>query len=124
MLLLMLVVAPMMGVVFQFAFGTNPWPVGVAVLLFGGGGLLRIAYALMFESKIPAELPAGSSVSEFVPSSAFSTAQLPPRQDLPAADYISPRTSPESVVRTPGSVTERTTRLLDDDPELKQRNQD
>ena len=115
MLLLMIVVAPIVGMTMVFALGNDPWPVGLAILLFGGGGILRIAYALMFEAKTSGEL-AAASPTELNPPSAFSTAQLPPRQDIPATDYISPLGSSDpDIVRpgTPGSVTDATTRLLE-----------
>ena len=117
MLLLMLVIAPIVGIILEFAVGNDPWPVGIAVLLLGGGGLLRIGYAFMFESKEASMLADPRTVSEMNPQSAFSTAQLPPRQDPATVNYISPSQAPEPLTRTPGSVTERTTRLLDKDPE-------
>ena len=56
MFLLMFVVAPIVGMIVVFGMGKEPWPVGVVVMLLGLGGLLRIAYALMFESKYPTAL--------------------------------------------------------------------
>ena len=48
--LLTFVIAPIVGLISQFGLGIEPWPVGVVVFGMGFGGLLRIAYALMFES--------------------------------------------------------------------------
>lgn len=52
MMLLTLVIAPILGIS-VFAFRLPPWPMGVAIFLLAGGGLLRIVHALMFESTEP-----------------------------------------------------------------------
>jgi hypothetical protein len=50
LLLLAAVVFPVLGMISVFALHMQvPWPAGVVLFLLVGGGLLRIAYALMFE---------------------------------------------------------------------------
>lgn len=120
MFLLMFVVAPIVGLISTFGLGIEPWPVGIVVTLLGLGGLLRIIYALMFESKIPVSLTGPRHVRELDPSSvSLATSALPPQRDLAASDYVSPRAGdwlePES--RTPTSVTDNTTKLLEKDPD-------
>ena len=119
MFLLMFVVAPIVGLISTFGLGIEPWPVGVVVTLLGLGGLLRIVYALMFESKLPHSLTASRAVHELDPSSVnLATSALPPQRDLTASEYVSPQagTRGELETRTPPSVTDNTTKLLEKDP--------
>lgn len=112
MILLMFVVAPIVGLIVTFGLGMRePWPVGIVVALFGMGGFLRIVYALMFESKYPAEQTSGRELNP-----TFSTAALPPQRTTPASEYVSPASAwrdPETAI--PASVTDNTTKLLEED---------
>lgn len=88
----------------------------IATILLVAGGLLRVAYAWMFESPIP--------VGEAVEENAMSTArdslnqpspsQLPPQQSYPAPSYAPPATGHwrDTNDLEPRSVTESTTKLL------------
>src|SRR5687767_7368657 len=49
--LLTFVIAPIVALIAEFGLGIEPWPQAVVAIGMGFGGLLRIAYALMFESK-------------------------------------------------------------------------
>ena len=116
MFLLMFVVAPIVGLISTFGLGIEPWPVGLVVAILGAGGILRIIYALMFESKTPAVTPPGHDIRELSPAQAnFSTSALPPQREVPASQYAAPRTpawrDPET--REPTSVTDHTTKLLE-----------
>lgn len=118
MFLLMFVIAPIVGLIATFGLGIEPWPVGIVVTLLGLGGLLRIVYALMFESKVPHSLTASRPVRELDPMSAnFATSALPPHRDLTASEYVSPLAEArgETETRTPASVTDNTTKLLEKD---------
>jgi hypothetical protein len=116
MFLLMFVLAPVVGLISQFGLGIEPWPVGVVVALFGFGGLLRIAYAMMFESKFPPALPE-SRLNRELPHSPynFSTSALPPERGPAASDFVTPAfgRQPEPVPAEPSSVTDETTKLLE-----------
>ena len=118
MFLLMFIVAPIVGMISVFGLGIEPWPVGITVVLLGLGGLLRIIYAFMFESKVPAAVsgvPAGRIPN---PIENLATSALPPQRDVPASDYVSPRKGRlEISTEHPSSVVEGTTRLLDKDLE-------
>lgn len=114
--LLMFAVAPIVGLLSRFGFGIIPWPMGIVVFLLGAGGILRMIYALMFESNDPydgledRELPAATNVR--------STSALPPQRDIPASEYVSPAGSwRDTETQTPASVTETTTKLLEKDPD-------
>ena len=52
--LLTFVIAPVVGLISEFGLGIAPWPVGLVIFGLGFGGLVRIAYAMMFESKVAA----------------------------------------------------------------------
>ena len=112
LLMLMIVAVPVLGLTLRM-FGLFPWPIGLVVFGLGGGGLLRIAYALMFEAKESArtlardvaggharELPA----SEFPPASA----QMPPMR---AGAWL------DTNDLQPNSVTDHTTQLLEKERE-------
>jgi len=117
-----LVLFPAIGILFVFLFKGAPWPAGLVLFLLGGAGLLRIAYALMFE--------------------AGARPPLPPHLALPAQESLGTPDKPqltadanaEFVTRqaqfTPGtgrwldtndlephSVTDNTTKLLEKEPD-------
>ena len=89
------------------------------------GGLLRMLYALFFESNVPGDAPSapGYAPPSYAPGY-FGTQQqhatLPPPQGTPVpAAYQRPRryNTGELVEPPKGSVTDHTTRLLDKQPE-------
>jgi len=102
LIVLAAVLAPVLGLILRFGFNMMPWPMGVFLFLFAGGGLLRIFYALMFEPKHEARLSVAGA----------------PTRELSAADnseYISPlavngRLNTNEL--EPHSVTDETTKLL------------
>ncbi|MEO8572426.1 MAG: hypothetical protein ABI481_00530 [Pyrinomonadaceae bacterium] len=116
MFLLMFVIAPIIGLIATFGLRMEPWPVGIVVAVLGVGGILRIIYALMFESKTIAALPPGPDARELDPAQAgFSTSALPPQRDVPASQYAAP-SSPawrDEKTHEPTSVTDHTTKLLE-----------
>lgn len=110
MFLLTFVFAPVVGLI-SVAIGIEPWPVGIVVSLLGLGGILRIIYALMFESKDPFAWRATRDLSGSIAPA--QTNALPPQRDIPAAEYVSPGSAwREPEIRNPGSVTDTTTKLL------------
>ena len=120
MFLLMFVVAPIVGLISTFGLGIEPWPVGLVVAILGVGGILRIIYALMFESKTPAALQPGRDSRELDPARAnFSTSALPPQRDMPASQYAAPSPAAlrDAETREPASVTDHTTKLLEKEGE-------
>jgi hypothetical protein len=115
MILLMIVLAPVIGIVMRFGLNMMPWPVGVVVFLLGGGGLLRIIYALFFES--------GSFDDPKMQEKAVRAGKVPP--ELPVADLSSfippPPVGAGNWLDTndlePRSVTDATTQLLEKEQE-------
>lgn len=87
------------------------------------GGLLRMLYAIFFESNYPAPLPGATPQQHYVPPAVppnylgEQSQALPPRQSTPA--YAKPqRYNTGELVEPPrASVTDHTTRLLDRQPD-------
>ncbi|HMJ09487.1 MAG TPA: hypothetical protein VK468_10805, partial [Pyrinomonadaceae bacterium] len=114
MIMLMIVLAPVIGLIFRFGFDMMPWPAGIAVFLLGGGGLLRMVYALFFESGRADGHSLGEA--ERRPASILPFPQ--PTRQLKAEDgssYIAPTLfgTPDTNDLEPRSVTEGTTSLLE-----------
>lgn len=115
--LLTFLFAPLTGMLSMW-IGARPTAVGVVTVIFFMGGLLRMVYALMFESSNIG----GSTLEQHVQGATQnllnrpSPAALPAQQSIPASDYVSPasgnwRETNELVA--PGSVTDNTTKLLE-----------
>ncbi len=92
--------------------------IALAVLICPIGGFLRLVYALMFEesarNRKPAAPPAynaPATPAQFRPGSAASA--LPPQQSRPASDFHNGRRIETAEMAQPPSVTENTTKLLD-----------
>ena len=115
--LLTFLVAPLMGML-TVALRIEPFLVGFAVVLCFIGGLLRMAYALMFESSEPGvptleeKVLAGANTLSSVKANA-----LPPQASMPAANYFTPAAGNwrDTNDLQPTSVTENTTKLLEED---------
>ena len=101
------------------AIGIGPEPVAVVAVLLTVGGLLRIAYALMFELGAPA----GNTLEQNVMAASQNmfagkkeAGELPPAQSIPTSVYAPPpgtgRWRETNELETPGSVTDNTTKLL------------
>jgi hypothetical protein len=95
--------------------------VGVLVFL---AGFLRMIYAFLFEDKTPAAVaPIHPTGQTFAPQQFDPRAQpgaLPPAEFRPAPSFFAPRTDTAEIA-TPPSVTDHTTRLLDDQNEPRER---
>ena len=100
------------------ALRIGPEPVAIVAILLTVGGLLRIAYALMFESGV-------SGVNTFDQNAMAASqnlfagkkeaGELPPAQSIPASAYAPPGTGrwrETNELEVPGSVTDSTTKLL------------
>lgn len=116
--LLTFLVAPLIGMI-SMGIGIRPFGVGIAVVLCFIGGLLRMVYALMFES----EEPGAATLEEklFAHAATINDPRqqkvLPPQQSIPASDFMSPATGNwrDTNDLQPVSVTESTTKLLERD---------
>lgn len=109
--------APLMGMI-SMALNIEPFPVGIAVVVCFIGGLLRMVYALMFESAESGTqtleekvLTGTSSLRSATPNA------LPPQNAVPAPQYFAPAAGNwrDTNDLQPTSVTEGTTKLLEKD---------
>lgn len=92
--------------------------VPVCAIIFFAGGLMRILYAALFESSTPGiKSDAPADVSSATPAQLSAGARisaLPPAQGIPVSNFT-PRRMNTAELRQPPSVTENTTRLLDEE---------
>lgn len=121
--LLSFLIVPIIAIL-TIAANVEPYAVVISALLFSIGGILRIAYALMFESGLPTgktlEDPLAASSHGLLNKQQNANA-LPPQQSVPAADYVSPSLGSwrdtNDLSASPGSVTDSTTKLLQKEQE-------
>lgn len=93
----------------------EPFGVAISAVLLFVGGLLRIAYALMFESTNPDDATLEQNVTvkaqQLLNRKPQSNA-LPPQQTIPTSAYVPPGNWRDTNDLTPRSVVENTTKLL------------
>lgn len=108
--------------IFSAFLGIEPFLPAILAILFFVGGMLRVVYALMFESGVPG----GKTLEEKVLSgtpilvSKEKAGELPPAQSIPVNVYAPPPLAghwrdTNDLAPTPGSVTDNTTKLLQKD---------
>jgi hypothetical protein len=120
MLLLGSVIVPILGIINSYQTSTTMLEVLVAIsaVIFFAGGLMRILYALLFESPAPSvKSDASTSTSPVMPAELGATpsiSALPPPQSIPVPNFKSRRMNTAELAQPP-SVTENTTRLLDEE---------
>ena len=130
MFLLGLVLTPVMAILTEQGRGPDgDFPevlIPLTAVIFIFGGFLRMLYALIFEEgplrrrpapheqTLPGYAPPAQGQLNYMGRDA---ASLPPAQSMPAQHYAPPRPAAEMA---PPSVTEHTTRLLQDQPERKE----
>ena len=121
-----MLVVPLVAIIGVALFDLPGEIAGIAAVTCFVGGLLRIIYAFLFEDKYaapdlsPQMTPyAPPATPLFMNQPAARGTSLPPpqQQGIPAAGYRPPIDTGE--LRRPPSVTENTTRLLQDRPEDK-----
>src|SRR5215210_2091670 len=91
--------------------------VALAVLICPIGGFLRLVYALMFEEGARRKIKPAAPLAYNTPAQfqeGYAASALPPRQNRPAGDFHGARRIETAEMAQPPSVTENTTRLLDD----------
>ncbi len=122
-----LILTPVLAILIA-EFNFTPALVALCALLTIFGGLLRMVYAAVLESnspilpksspiEIPAYVPPVNSSARSFGSINSEQNALPPAQSIPVSNYIIPRTNTAELAPPP-SVTENTTRLLKDQPEV------
>lgn len=117
MFLLTFLFVPLAGMI-SLALNVEPIAAGIAAVFFFIGGLLRMAYALMLESGDPGaptlEEKAFAGVAA-LKSPRTAHGSLPPQSSIPVATFVPPASGNwrDTNDLQPTSVTESTTRLLD-----------
>jgi hypothetical protein len=91
------------------------------VLLLAGliitAGVMRLLYGLLLEEHTPAKRFPKRTHADSTPAltrEGTRAAELPPARTVPASAYASPGANTSDMAATPHSVTESTTRLLDE----------
>ena len=117
--LLTFLVVPLIAIL-TLAAGAEPYVVVISAILFGVGGLLRMAYALLFEEDAPKQeafeqIPANPQKKFF--GKTKSAKALPPQQSIPVSAYHPPKQGNwrDTNDLAQPSVTEGTTKLLQDE---------
>ena len=116
MILISLIATPLVAILSDA--GIPELFIPLTAILFFWGGIIRIIYARVFEdagappplAALPIYAPPAVGTAQFV-AGAPQTA-LPPQRSAPASGWRQPTNTAEMV--PPPSVTENTTRLLDD----------
>ena len=117
--LLTFILVPLTAVI-SITLNIPPFLPAMAVFLFGGGGILRMVYALMFESTQSKTSGAGPQTA--FPQSMPDTRFEPQLMAAPARteSYTPPRQGKwmdtNDLTANPPSVTDSTTKLLESDP--------
>ena len=81
-------------------------------------GVMRLLYGLLLEEHAPAKKPlkpVATNAAPTLPREAARAAELPPARTAPANVYARPGADTSDMAAAPHSVTESTTRLLDED---------
>ena len=118
--LLSFLLVPLVAIICM-ALTVGPEPVAVTAILLTVGGLLRIAYAMMFESGAVTANSLEQNVamaSQNLFPGKREAGELPPAQSIPASAYAPPSTGrwrETNELEKPGSVTDNTTKLLHQD---------
>ena len=116
--LLSFLLVPLVAIICM-ALQIGPEPVAVVAVLLTVGGLLRVAYALMFESGATGRNTLEHNVmaaSQNIFPGKKEAGELPPAQSIPTSVYAPPpgtgRWRETNELEPPGSVTDNTTKLL------------
>lgn len=112
-----MIIVPLLGILTAMMNGEG-YIVGAMAIITFLGGILRMLYALIFETSNPAHSTLEddiANVSKKILNKKTEQNALPPQQSIPVSDYAPPKPASwrESDDLVPGSVTEKTTRSLD-----------
>ena len=117
--LLTFLVVPIVAILTLMA-NAEPFGVVISAIVLAVGGILRMIYALMFESNEPTVRQTDHSVYEtaqHILSGSQNPNALPPSQSMPASAYSPPKHGSwrDTNDLEPSSVTDPTTKLLQKD---------
>lgn len=113
-------IVPLLGIIVVGIMNFEGYIVGIAALLTFLGGVLRMLYALLFESGNPGDETLEDTIIETKQklfNKKTSRPALPPQQTIPVAHYVPPAAGNwrDTNDLQPTSVTENTTKLLEHD---------
>lgn len=121
--LLSFLIVPLAGILTVF-LKIEPFLPAIAAIVLTVGGLLRVVYALMFESGSPGGKTLEESViaaSQNAIAGKKKAGELPAGHSVPASVYAPPPAAGHwrdtNDLATPGSVTDSTTKLLTNEEE-------
>lgn len=113
--LLTFLVVPIVAI-FTIAINVEPYAVAISAIALFMGGLLRMAYALMFESSDAGAASIGNDINQLI-SRQRAAAALPPQHSVPIPADVPFRAATGTWRDTrdlqPPSVTDGTTKLLE-----------
>ena len=119
--LLTFLFVPLTGILTAF-LNIEPFLPAISAIIFFVGGMLRVVYALMFESGVSGGRTLEERVLGGTPilSGKEKAGKLPPAQSIPVNVYSPPPGAghwrdTNDLAQTPGSVTDSTTKLLQKD---------
>jgi hypothetical protein len=113
----MLLIVPLLAML-HVATNTEPFVMAIAAIISFWGGILRMVYAWLFESKIPGGKTLEQKVlagTQNLMARKGEQGALPPHQSIPAGEYFAPTAGSwreTNDLAQPGSVTDHTTRTL------------
>ena len=114
--LLTFLVVPIVAII-SVSLNLEPWAVAISAITLFVGGILRMVYALMFESSDHSAAIKSSRAPDINRLAGATSGQnaLPPQQTYPASSYVAPAPGRwrETNDLQPTSVTESTTQLLE-----------
>jgi uncharacterized membrane protein len=118
MMLSIFLIVPIIAMI-TIAARAEPFAVFFALFVLGVGGIMRIAYALMFESTVPGAPTLEQKILRRKKPAEMEEREhraLPPQQSVPVGVYSPPSTGKwldtNELDRPVGSVTDSTTKLL------------
>ena len=113
-------IVPLLAII-SMALRVEPFAVAIAAILTFVAGLLRMIYALIFESNNPSEATLEDNIyqtTQKLMNKKQQAKSLPPQQSIPTSTYVPPVTGnwreTNDLTETP-SVTEHTTKHLKTD---------
>ena len=115
-----ILIVPLLAIFFVGILNTEGFIVAIAALLTFVGGILRMLFALLFESNNPSETTLEENVltaSQHFLNKPKSSNALPPQQTIPTSAYVPPAAGHwrDTNDLEPSSVTDNTTKLLEQD---------
>ncbi|MEO6589097.1 MAG: zinc ribbon domain-containing protein [Pyrinomonadaceae bacterium] len=113
-------IVPLLGIIVVGILNFEGYIVGIAALLTFLGGILRMLYAILFESNNPGDETLEDTIIETKQklfNKKTNVNALPPQQSIPVSNYVPPVAGNwrDTNDLQPTSVTENTTKLLEHD---------